>query len=89
MSAHDRARALDRRGLLVVVVKLAQTHHVLVGDILGDASTQAVRRARDALCWHLSERAFSLREVGQLVGLSHTAVMRSIQRHEEIRNASN
>lgn len=73
--------ALERAGLLQVVVDAAGAHHVTVEDVLGDGHGPSSVRARvDCYVALYVDFGRSSKEVGRLLGRDHTTVLAAFDR---------
>lgn len=78
LEAEEEARQL---GLLPAVMTggalkvAADLYDVQVEQILSDARNVNAARARQAVCWLLRARGFSLPTIGKIVGRDHTTVL--------------
>lgn len=76
----DIARILNARGLFQLARDIAESHNVLVYDVLGHSRLATHTKARHALMRALRAEpySFSYPEIGKLLDRDHTSVMYAI-----------
>jgi chromosomal replication initiation ATPase DnaA len=76
---------LRRRMLVPIVEEVCETHAVTIGEVLGGSKPMRIARARQAVCWRLRHHPtvkMSYPDIGTLLGLDHTTVMRNVRAHQ-------